>query len=123
MIISDGTTSITINTADGNGDYVPIKSKKITAAGEIRSRTTGTRYLVSEIFEVTGTQLDDIIDLIYNNATEYFYTPTRTPPEWLSSDFPMSVNIDYTSKSQKIYNGEIKYFISLAIESNQVFNK
>ena len=24
MIISDGTTSITINTADGNGDYVPI---------------------------------------------------------------------------------------------------
>ena len=123
MIISDGTTSITIDTADGNGDFIPIKSKKITAGGEIRSRTTGNRYLVAEIFEVTGSELSDIITLINSNASTYYYTPTRTPPEWSSSDFPMSVSIDYTGKSQRVYNGSIKYYISLAIESTEVYNQ
>ena len=123
MIIGDGTTNITIDTADGNGDYVPIKSKKITAGGEIRSRTTGTRYLVSEIFEVTGSELSDIITLINSNAASYYYTPTTVPPELSSGDFPMSVSIDYTGKSQRIYNGSIKYFVSLAIESTEVYNQ
>lgn len=121
MIISDGTTDITITTADANGDYIPIKSKKITAGGEIRSRTTGSRYLVSEIFEVTGDQLLDIQEMIQSNASEYFYTPSTIPPEWSASDFPMSVDIEYTGKTHRIYNGQIKYFISLAIESNEVY--
>lgn len=123
MIISDGTTSITIDTADGNGDFEPIKSKKVTAGGQLRTRTTGNRYLVSEIFEVTGSELSDIITLINTNATTYFYTPSTIPPEFSASDFPMSVSIDYTGKSQKIYNGEIKYYATLAIESTEVFNQ
>ena len=123
MIISDGTTSITIDTADGNGDFEPIKSKKVTAGGQLRTRTTGNRYLVSEIFESTGAELNNIRNLINNNAPTYYYTPTTIPPEFTSADFPMSVSIDYTGKSQKIYDGVIKYYISLAIESTEVFDK
>lgn len=123
MIITDGTTSYTFDTADGNGDYVPIKDVTTTAAGELRVRTAGHRYRVTEIFEVTGTELNNLIDLINNGASDYYYTPTTVPPEWDSSYFPMSVNITYVGKANSIYNGAIKYFISLDIESTEVFNQ
>ena len=122
MIITDGTTTFTKNTAEGNGDYVPIKSKKITAGGQIRTRTTGNRYYVSEMFEVTGSELSDIIGLINNNSISYDYTPTVIPPEWTSGDFPMPVSIDYVGKTERVYNGSIQYFITLEIESIEVYN-
>ena len=122
MIISDGTTSITISTADGNGDFSQIKSRKVTAGGELRIRTTGDRYSVSETFEASGSELSDILELLNNNSSEYFYTPTTVPPEFSSSYFPMSVDITYAGKIERIYSGEIKYFISLEIESNELFN-
>ena len=123
MILSNGTTSVTIDTADGNGDFEQIKDKKRTAGGQLRTRTTGMTYLVSEIFEATGTILNDVLDLINDNSSTYYYTPTTIPPEFTSADFPMSVSIDYTGKSQKIYDGEIKYYATLAIESTEVFNQ
>ena len=123
MIISDGSISITINTADANGDFDQIKSRKITAGGQLRTRTTGMRYVVSELFKVTGSQLVEIFNLINNNAAEYFYTPTTIPPELSAGDFPMSVSIDYATKTEKIYNGQLEYFITLDIESNEVFYK
>jgi len=123
MILSDGTTSININTSDNNPDFKLIKSKKTTAGGQLRIRTTGTKFVVNEEMEVTGTQLRAIMDLLTNNAATYTYDPTSQPPEWDSSNFPMAVSIDYSGKTQRIYNGEIRYFIALNIESIEVFDQ
>jgi len=123
MIIGNGTINVEIDTADGNGDFEQIKSKKRTAGGQLRTRTTGNTYLVSEIFEATGTILNNVMDLINDNSATYYYTPTTIPPEFTAADFPMSVSIDYTGKSQKVFDGEIKYYATLAIESTEVFNQ
>lgn len=121
MILSDGSTTITINTADGNGDSELIRDVKITAGGDTRTRIAGERFVVNERFETTGTQLRNILNLIKNNASSYTYTPTTTPPEWESSDFPMIVDIEYIGKTTRVYDGEIKYFVSLRIQSAEVY--
>lgn len=124
MVLGNGTTDYTFTSQEYNDDIVNIKSRKITAGGFIKSRTTGDRFTTSEIVRLTGTELSNLMDLINDNSPEYFYTPTITPPEWNDSFFPMSVSVEYKGKTTRAANGgDIIYYITLMIESNEVYNQ
>lgn len=128
MIISDGSTSLTLTSQEDNNDSEIIKSQKISADGSLKNKTAGERFFTNEVVRVSGDQFRSLMDLITNNADEYFYTPDVIPPDWDSSDFPMSVTVDYAGKSTRAVgdvNGTFLklFYISLDIRSNTLFNQ
>lgn len=128
MTLGDGTTTLTLQSEELRNDSVIVSSRKSTAGGELRTRTIGERFETSETVRINGDDFRALMQLITNNAQEYFYTPDIIPPEWDSADFPMSVAVDYLGKDIRglgNYNGTVErlYYINLAITSNQVFNQ
>jgi len=121
MIISDGTTTLTFIDAGGNPDSEIISSERITASGRIKSQSSGERYSEMVNIRLTGAEYRQLLDLLKNGATEYYYTPSSIPPEYSASDFPMTVRIDNIRKYQKAHDGAgIVYYVHLDIKSSNL---
>jgi len=120
MIISDGTTELTFTEAGGNPDSVIIDSEKITAGGIIKVQNVGERYVEDVKIRMNGAELRQLMDLIQNGASNYYYTPSETPPEYDNDNFPMKVRISGLEKMTKAYNGEIKYHVTIKIRSSEL---
>ena len=116
MIISDGTTSVTYASTLCAESGSIDKSNKATNSGRIVSQTSGMRFSTSELIHMSGTEWRTLKTLLSNQAEFYYYTPTFTPQGMLSSDFPMTVQIDL-KKVTPIGGGDsYRYTISLEIQ-------
>lgn len=118
MEITDGTTTLTF-TGTRFDDFTNVeKSTSTTAGGNKRSTTAGHRFIVKEGIRETGTVYGQLVALLTNGATTYYYTPTNVPDYLSSSDFPMRVNIEPPTKKRHVGGGTKKYYIELAIEGS-----
>lgn len=116
MILSDGTTSITVSNSFGNPDIGIEQSTAQSAGGRLKTQIAGNRYKVEEIMRLTGSELLAIINLLKGSG-DLFYTPTETPPEYTGLSFPIKVVVENFTKTQKAYNGQIVYHCKMDITS------
>jgi hypothetical protein len=115
MIISDGTTNLTY-TGTQSDDFLPVEqSSTRTAGGSSRTIRVGKRFATIEQIRLTGSELLELINLLTNGASEYYYTPTVTPDYLTSSDFPMAVSIGIPKKQRHVGGGDKKYYVELEI--------
>jgi hypothetical protein len=116
MIISDGTTDLTF-LGTQTKDFTDIEqSSSRTTSGSTRTVRAGRRFSVTERIRITGTEWKSLSDLLMNNATDYYYTPTRTPDYLTSADFPMQVKIDIPRNTGFDGGGTKRYYVTLKIE-------
>ena len=123
MIISDGTTDLTFLEAGGNPDPELIDSERVTAGGIIKVQPVGERYVEEVSIRLNGAQYRQLLDLLQNGASNYYYTPTVVPPEYDNDYFLLKVRIDRPNKKIKAYSstsGEIVYHLSLRIRSSEI---
>jgi hypothetical protein len=114
---SNDSTGITLVGVQGD-DFLNIdQSSSRTTGGESRTIRTGKKYATVESYRITGTELRQLIDLLTDNSTNYFFTPSVIPDTMSSSDFPMDVNIKIPTKSSQTGGGDKKYIIKINIES------
>lgn len=118
MILTDGTTTLTVTNAEENPDPIVDRASKAGATGDMKTQVAGERYVTTVEFLPTAAQYRTFLDLIKAKNTELFYTPSIIPPEYLSTDYPMKVTIDGHNKTQKAHDGStVIYFVSLTLRS------
>lgn len=116
-IISDGTTELTFTGVTSDDFQILDKSTRKTAGGGTRSVTAGRKFVTVEKYRMTGAEFRSLIELLDNNSTQYYFTPSKVPDYMDSEDFPMLVNISAPKKSSQAGGGNKKYFVTLNIES------
>lgn len=119
MILSDGTTTLTFNQSWLNPDQTLSVSTSVTAGGRVKMQTGGERFEGEEIMRVNGSDLRALYTLLKSGATEFYYTPTDTPPEYTSVTFPITVAITDIKKTTKAYNGNIIYHVSMNVTGTE----
>ena len=100
-------------------DNVIDISRRTASNGAYRQSVAGERFIITEACVVSGSKLRDTLNFINKNLEQLYYTPDSIPPEMVSGDFPMQVNVDYKGKSERWYNGQIEYVIELDIISTE----
>ena len=101
MILTDGITSFTITDSRGKAFPEIDKSTRSTAGGNLRSITTGQRPIFTESIRVTPAQYNSLLQLLTNNATSYFYTPSSDADYselYPDITFPLAVTVLNLSK-------------------------
>jgi len=119
MILSDGNTELTFANSWLNPDQSLSVSTSLTAGGRLKMQTGGERFEGEEIMRVTGSELRALYTLLQSGATEFYYTPTDTPPEYTSVTFPITVSISDIKKNTKAYNGDIVYHVSMKVTGTE----
>lgn len=116
MIISDGTTDLTFTYAsDQTPDPELDRATATSSGGRLKTQISGERFIMTESVAVTGAELRSLFNLLTNGADSYYYTPSSTPPEYDSADFPMEVTVEYRGKTERVYNGAKIYYVDLVI--------
>ena len=97
-------------------DFLNIEqSSTRTAGGSTRTIRSGKRFIVSETIRLTESEYSNLITLLMNGSSDYYYTPTTTPGYMNSSDFPMAVEIDVPEKTRVEGGGSKKFGVRLKI--------
>ena len=119
MIISDRTTSLTFTNSFCNPDQTLSVSTSMTAGGRMKMQTGGERFEGEETLRCTGSELRALYTLLQSGATEYYYTPTETPPEYTSVSFPITVAITDIKKNVKATSDGIVYHVSMRVTGTE----
>jgi len=110
MILTDGTTSLTLTDSWLNPDSILDLSTAQSAGGRLKTQVSGERFKGTETFRVTGAQLRSLYDIVKGNVFELYYTPTETPPEYTGTSFPIKVRIENIIKTVKADNNNTIYY-------------
>lgn len=116
-VFSDGTTSVTLRGVLSDDFQTLEQSTRRTAGGGTRTIRTGSRYVTQEEYRTTGAEYKELVDLLTNGATQYFFTPSVIPDHMSESDFPLLCNIGSPQKERQAGGGNKKYFFNIKIES------
>jgi len=92
-------------------------SRKTASAGGYRQSVAGERFIIEELCVVSGAELRATLNFINRNFEQMYYIPDNVPVEMTTTDFPLAVNVRYSGKSERWYNGQVEYVIRLQIES------
>ena len=118
MILTIGSTTLTIADAFENPDPFVDRAVKKAATGDFKTQVAGERYAATLELLPTAAQYRTLLDMLKDKNQEAFYTPSEIPPEYSSTDFPMKIIITGHSKTQRAHNGTtVIYFVSLDIQS------
>ena len=119
MIISNGTTDLTFSGTMFN-DFTPIlKSTRTSAGGKKKTQTAGKRFAATELIRDTESNIYALQNLLTDNSSYYYYTPSTTPSYLSSSDFPMTVSITVSKIGQSGGGGK-KFHCELLIEGSDL---
>jgi hypothetical protein len=119
MIISDGTTDLTYEYSDESINPVIERSNKRTAGGNMRTVTGGERLTVSTTFRTTGTGYRNLINLLNNNADNYFFTPQDSDKQYWSDLYPditFPINATF-SNITRTWDNRSKWWVSMEVQS------
>lgn len=114
MILSDGTTSVTITEANETFGPVIDKSTRRSSGGRLKSQTSGKRINFRVECRTTQTVYASLLSLLTNGADKYFYTPEETYDLFTSVSFPIEVNV--TKLKRKWDNRRVVY-ITFEVEA------
>jgi len=120
MTITDGVTTLTFADSDLRSDSEIEYGEARTVGSVVKTQISGERFTATDSIRITGAQYRTLIDLLKNNAADYYYTPTTVPPEYSSTNFPMKARINVAKKSTRAYNGAIYYYVDLNIISSEL---
>lgn len=120
MILSNGTTSITLTDSWSNPNPEIETDQSMTAGGRIKWQVGGERFKTTESAVVTGSQLRTLMDIVKASSGYIYYTPSEIPPEYSATNFPMTVHVDKIAKTVRASNGtDIVYHISFDITGTE----
>jgi len=119
MIISDGTTDLTYEYSDENIMPIIEKSTKRTAGANDRNILGGERLSIDVRFRTTATGYRNLINLLTNNADNYFFTPQDYTSQWWSDlypdiEWPLNCTI---SNIKRKWDNRSRWWVSLDVES------
>lgn len=120
MILSNGSTELRFINSDSNPDTVIEQASATTAGGRIRTQIAGERYKAKEKLRMTGGEYRSLMNLLKNATYEIYYTPDVIPAEYSASDFPISVRIDSLEKTQRVYNGQVIYYVDMELTGAEI---
>ena len=115
-IISDGETDLTFVGVNVDDFQNLDKSTRKTAGGGTRSIVAGRKFVAIEKYRMTGAEYKELIELLDNGSTQYYYTPSIIPDHMNDEDFPLLCNISAPKKDSQAGGGVKKYFITLEFE-------
>lgn len=120
MIVSNGTTSLTLTDAWSNPNTEIETDSSMTAGGRIKWQVGGERFKTTELAVVTAAELRSFFDIIKASSGYIYYTPSEIPPEYTSANFPMTVHIDKITKTVRASNGtSVIYHISFDVTGTE----
>jgi hypothetical protein len=99
MQITDGVTNLTFTDSDDIIDPIIEKSSRRTGSGDFRCRT--------------------ILNLLNNNATNYFFTPRESTQSWMTALYPditFPLNVNVTKFKTSFQTKDVVYF-TIKVES------
>ena len=88
MVLTDGTTTVTIQYSDDKISPIIEKTTKRTAGANVRQITGGERLTITSRVRVTPAKYRELIDLLTNNADNYFFTPEDSTLSWWADLYP-----------------------------------
>ena len=88
MVLTDGTTTVTLDPSNDAINPEIEESTKRTAGGNVRHIVGGERFNVTSTVRATPAQYRSLIDLLNNNADNYFFTPAESTESWWADLYP-----------------------------------
>jgi len=114
MILTDGTTTVTIPYSDDSLSPGIEASVVRTAGGNLRRVRGGERFNMTSKVRVTPTEYRSLLDLLNTDTANYFFTPSETFAD-LYPDivFPLNCVINGITLD---WNNRKFYYVTLSIE-------
>lgn len=119
MTLTDGNTTLTFSNNFIEEEHPIEFDEQRTAGAAFVKQVGGTRFLINERVRVNASEWKSLIDLI-QNATDgqLFYSPSNENAGMMAQfEFPMRVMVDYGRPENRVYNGEVIYYLNLEIKS------
>ena len=113
-IISDGVTNITVAFVDEKIAPSLDRVSKVSSGGDLKQQVGGERYKNNCQARVSSTLFRQIMDLLNNGATNYFYTPEETNPFYSGLVAPIPVQF---SKLGQQWDNRKNHYISFTVEA------
>lgn len=117
MVLTDGTTTLTIAESNFMAHSEIEMSREKSAGGIYKMQIGGERFMSTEHLRLTATQYRTLLNILKSNSDYYYYTPSYIPAEYSAVTFPIKVSFSLSSKNTEAYNGEVIYYVDLEIES------
>lgn len=114
MILSDGTTDITVTQANEVFRVDIEKSTTTAAGGRLKSQTAGKRIGFKVDIRTTQAVYASILTLLTNGAAHYYYTPEETYALFSSVTFPIEVNV---TNLKRDWDNRTAVYVSFDAES------
>lgn len=115
MVLTDGTTTVTLVNSDETLDPIIDKSTKQSVGGDLKSITAGERARFEVRVRGTPAQVRELLDLLKNNADAYWFTPRETFTDlYPDIDFPLKCNVTNFTRD---WDNRSYYYISFVVES------
>lgn len=118
MILTDGTNTFTTEYEDIKEEIISNASSNITLGGKPKSQADSQRLSITSTLRLSESEWVSLNTILTNYSASLTYTPTRKLATKSSIAAIGVVAVGAPKIKERVYNGEIKYHVTLELEED-----